>query len=64
LKSEFDDVDNNQKTLNLNQTATTSASEDENPVYKFNKIKSEIEMIEKDLQFYSHNVKIKFYETF
>ncbi len=56
LKTEFDGLDADTSKLNLNQTTSTRVSEDENPVYKFNKIKSEIELIEKDLQFYSQNV--------
>ena len=59
----FDGLDNDQK-FKLNQTASTSLSEDENPVYKFNKIKSEIQLIEKDLQFYSQNVKFRIKKIF
>jgi len=47
----------NKKKLFLNKTESTMASIDENPIAKFNKIKSEIDLIEKDLEFYSKNVK-------
>lgn len=35
---------------------TTAVSEDDNPIQKFNRIKNEIDLIEKDLEFYNKNV--------
>jgi hypothetical protein len=35
---------------------TTALSEDENPIAKFYRIKNEIDLIEKDLEFYNKNV--------
>jgi hypothetical protein len=72
LKPEYDNnfTQGNAKILTfqnnkLNQTDTTSSSEDENPIYKFNKIKNEIDLIEKDLEFYKQNVNfIKIFNPF
>jgi hypothetical protein len=51
MKAHYDRVDNPSI-----QQETTVSSQEENPIQKFHKIKSEISLIEQDLEFYSKNV--------
>ena len=46
---------NQDKTYN-EQSVTTAETNDEHPIDRFNRIKKEIELIEKDLEFYKNNV--------
>ena len=57
LSTKYDKPSISQTDLNL---STTSTQIDENPISKFNRIKSEIDQIEKDIQFYqSHQDQFK-----
>ena len=57
LSTKYDKPSNPQTDLNL---STTSTQIEDNPISKFNRIKSEIDQIEKDIQFYqSHQDQFK-----
>jgi len=47
---------NNKRLVDMNKTETTSSSEDNDPILKLTRIKNEIDLIEKDLRFYTENV--------
>jgi hypothetical protein len=52
MKAHYDRSDN----LNIQHETTAASSQEENPIHNFHKIKSEISLIEQDLDFYSKNV--------